>query len=803
MVRTIDRYVIREVIPPFLLALLILTFLLVLPPVMEHLEKLLAKGVSWTTAGRIIWTLVPQAARPDDPDVAAGRPAGRPRPAVGRPGSGRAPGLRRQPLPAAPAGHWLSAPSPAPRPLYVMMVAIPDANQTFRELTFDVIAKRVENDIQPRVFFQDFPGWVLYAARRADPRQRVEGRPRRRHQQAGRDRMLPGARGRLVLNREPSGQVDLVLDRRHPVFDRQDRGRPIRYGSQASLVHGAEPGHRCSASRLPRGLNEKTIAELRRTWPTKLSSSRVSPHPEIIQLEQKFSIPVACLVFALIGLALGLSVARDGKLAGFVVGIAVIFAYYIVIPLAEALTKGHYASPARRSAAARFLARAPGALVAQHGPGGLRPGALIWRAAMPRASIPLRMPAIRRAMWLEARDAAGTGQPRQRPRRAVQAARGVARRRRRGRPHPPSRDAGARHPRPLHQPDLPAGRRRCRSWRCSGMFYISTFIDTSDKLFKGQATERHRHARCSAYMTPQFVYYVIPHRGAAERARDLRPAVADQRADGHEGLRHQPLSHRRCRSLLLSLVLSGVALRPRAAGPGQAPTGGPTSLDAQIRGRPPRTSTPLNRRWVVGARRRHLPLRRTSTPRSKTMLTSTVYPPAEGRAGARDASCSQRASTIERPAGMAAMAGAGLHRPTRRPGPAFPQRALGRIEPPDYFKTAAAARRDDDRAAARSATSTSFGQRRQRRPSAGRPAQEARLPVCHLRDDAAGGALWRHHRQARHALRHRPRHRASRCRYWIVISAFVAIGKAGAAPPVLAGWAPNILVARSALPTYS
>ncbi len=62
MLRTIDRYVIREVVPPFLLALLILTFLLVLPPVMEHLEKLLAKGVSWTIAARIIWTAVPQAA---------------------------------------------------------------------------------------------------------------------------------------------------------------------------------------------------------------------------------------------------------------------------------------------------------------------------------------------------------------------------------------------------------------------------------------------------------------------------------------------------------------------------------------------------------------------------------------------------------------------------------------------------------------------------------------------------------------------------------------------------------------------
>ena len=42
-----------------------------------------------------------------------------------------------------------------------MLVSIPDANQTFREITFDVISKRIESDIHPRVFFQDFPGWVL------------------------------------------------------------------------------------------------------------------------------------------------------------------------------------------------------------------------------------------------------------------------------------------------------------------------------------------------------------------------------------------------------------------------------------------------------------------------------------------------------------------------------------------------------------------------------------------------------------------------------------------------------------------
>ena len=39
--------------------------------------------------------------------------------------------------------------------------------------------------------------------------------------------------------------------------------------------------------------------------------------------------------------------------------------------------------------------------------------------------------------------------------------------------------------------------------------------------------------------------------------------------------------------------------------------------------------------------------------------------------------------------------------------------------------------------------------------------------------------------------------------YWILISAFVAIGKAGLLTPMLAGWAPNILVARTRRATCS
>ena len=40
---------------------------------------------------------------------------------------------------------------------------------------------------------------------------------------------------------------------------------------------------------------------------------------------------MACFVFALLGLALGASNRKDGKLASFVLGIGVIFVYYVVM----------------------------------------------------------------------------------------------------------------------------------------------------------------------------------------------------------------------------------------------------------------------------------------------------------------------------------------------------------------------------------------------------------------------------------------------------------------------------------------
>ena len=130
-----------------------------------------------------------------------------------------------------------------------------------------------------------------------------------------------------------------------------------------------------------------------------------------------------------------------------------------------------------------------------------------------------------------------------------------------------------------------------------GIFYISTFIDKSDKLFKGQATTG-AVVQLLGYMTPQFVYYVIPLAallsvlvtfGLLSRSSEL----SVMKACGISLYRiATPL-------ILLSLVWSGIlfGLEQRLLARANEQV---ERLDAEIRGRPSRTSNPLNRTWLIG-----------------------------------------------------------------------------------------------------------------------------------------------------------------------------------------------------------
>ena len=54
MLRILDRYVLRELLAPFTLSLLLLTFALEIPPILQYGETLIAEGASWDIVVRVL-----------------------------------------------------------------------------------------------------------------------------------------------------------------------------------------------------------------------------------------------------------------------------------------------------------------------------------------------------------------------------------------------------------------------------------------------------------------------------------------------------------------------------------------------------------------------------------------------------------------------------------------------------------------------------------------------------------------------------------------------------------------------------
>jgi LPS export ABC transporter permease LptG/LPS export ABC transporter permease LptF len=767
MFRTLDRYVWREVLPPMLLALLIFTFLLALPPFMQHLENLLAKGVSFGTIARLIWTLVPQALGLTIPMallvgilIGFGRLSAD-RESVALLACGVSPYRLLQPVLALSLACAVAT-------MYVMIVAIPQANRTFLAITFDIVSKRVETDVRPRVFFEDFPGWVLYAGEEAPPGE------------AGWRRLLVAdssradgtdiyfaERGRLAINRQKR-TVDLVL---HDGM-RYSTGKPglsdtLRF--ERDLLVALNPEAVFPQVSIQKGPNERTISELRAEAARKVREG-ISPHPEIIALQQKFSFPVACLVFGVIGLALGMTVAREGKLAGFVVGVVVIFAYYVVMFLAESLTKGHYLNA--------YLSRWVPNLVL----GAFGVGALVWRARVTSARLPFTLP-IR-----------FTRAPRVPPTT--------------GAPKSAAITGGAAAPKPrgvvlvIRIPRLAApapnllDRYVARAYlrvaaiafmALLGLFYISTFLDKSDKIFKGQATASAVGALL-VYMTPQFVYFVIPIAallsvlvtfGALSRTSELTVMKACGISLYRAALPVIVLS------LMFSSVIFGLEQRLLARANRRAEV-----LDAQIRGRPPRIFDALNRRWVV-SRDGDIYHFRLFDPERDELSALTIYTPRSDGWRLATMTYTDRAQYRR---GWQASSG-WIQNYTVQPATwvAFKDRRLPDLEPPDYFETEQPV-----------AEMMTVGQLRRYVqelsasglnvvPQAVELHRKMAFPfvtfVMALLAVPFGVSMGR-----RGTLYGIGIGIVLALSYWIVSSVFVAIGKGGLLTPVLAGWAPNIIV---------
>ncbi len=196
-------------------------------------------------------------------------------------------------------------------------------------------------EVQPRVFYEDFKNYVLYVQ---DTRP-AQGASLWRHvfladlsepatpsiTTAEQAVVLPSSPNTLRLHFRDGSKHEISPKNpnQYDISTFSESDTPIQTGAQEDLKLGHAD---TTLVAMPAG-------EL---WRRR---HEAQGRAFLIELHKRFSYPVACLVFMLVGVPLGLSSRRGGKSTGFVLTVALVFVYYFFSSVGIALAKQGRLSP--------------------------------------------------------------------------------------------------------------------------------------------------------------------------------------------------------------------------------------------------------------------------------------------------------------------------------------------------------------------------------------------------------------------------------------------------------------------------
>ena len=219
------------------------------------------------------------------------------------------------------------------------LVVAPRAAQAL--LHYEAASKTTQAtvEVQPRVFYEDFKNYVLYAQ---DVLPGADGSAIWRHVFLA-DLTKPAsphiitANEATVLSGGPNTlRMELSNGSRHDI----SLSNPDQYdiSTFVSTELPVQTGQQEEDSHLSRRDTPMHSLGMRTLWQLAHGPGN-SARPYLIELNYRFAFPTACLVLMLVGVPLGLSSKRGGKGAGFVVTLGLVFVYYFLSSIGMALAR--------------------------------------------------------------------------------------------------------------------------------------------------------------------------------------------------------------------------------------------------------------------------------------------------------------------------------------------------------------------------------------------------------------------------------------------------------------------------------
>ncbi len=248
---------------------------------------------------------------------------------------------------------------------------------------------QVSYEVQPRVFYEGFPKLVLYVQ---DVHSAQGGAIW--HDVFIAD-ISDAANPRITLAKEgllvPEGQDRLHLHLTDGSTHETDPAQADHYQistfQQTDIPIDLASSENKAEEQIPvKAIGTRELYRLAR------GADPVTARWYLIEFYNRFALPTACLVLAMVGIPLGLSSKKSGKSGGFVLTIVLVFLYYFVSLLGVSLAKQGRVSPAFGAWLANLVFFAAALFLlwqAERRPLSLSAIRLAWKRDKPAAGLPL------------------------------------------------------------------------------------------------------------------------------------------------------------------------------------------------------------------------------------------------------------------------------------------------------------------------------------------------------------------------------------------------------------------------------
>lgn len=333
--KIIDRYIIKEISAPLLLGLSIFTFALFMGRMVELTELVIVKGAEIITVLQLFLYIMPSLLVLTIPMsmllgalVAFGRLS-----ADSEITALKATGISLYRLWVPSLGVALVSYLIT---LYLMIFALPWGNYGFKQTIVEIINTSATAALHEGVFNNAFKDFVIYTQKIDDRQKKLEGIFIADQRDPKMSRLINAQEGQILTN---TATNQLILNLKKGTIHQYNPRHPEKYQilNFNSLYFTQDISEGIAlAKRGKKSDREMTLEELAERIEERHQANEPA-WPYQVEWHKKFAMPAVCLALILLGPPLGVQARRSGRMTGFTISLVIIFIYYLLVTIGEAL----------------------------------------------------------------------------------------------------------------------------------------------------------------------------------------------------------------------------------------------------------------------------------------------------------------------------------------------------------------------------------------------------------------------------------------------------------------------------------